>query len=46
MPCYLETGTDLNLEIHGKQGYRLLGSHDLPVGKSKLHCMVRQPPQA
>lgn len=41
LPCYLETATAKNVEIHQKNGYQLLSSFDLPDSDVKIYCMRR-----
>lgn len=42
VPCYLDTITDLDVEIHSKYGYEVKGSFVLPDGKYKNYGMLRQ----
>jgi GNAT superfamily N-acetyltransferase len=41
LPCYLETMTETNVQIHGSQGYVLRNTIQVPASDLKLYLMVR-----
>jgi len=42
VPCYLETATDLNIQVHGHQGYEVLNTHQMPGANFQMICMLRK----
>ena len=42
VPCYLETFTRINIDIHGHNGYRVLEKLQMPGTDLNLTCMLRE----
>jgi len=41
LPCYLETATEENVIIHGKQGYNVNSTINIPDSEIKIYCMSK-----
>jgi GNAT superfamily N-acetyltransferase len=45
LPCYLETGKEVNVRFYGRRGFEVVAEGDLPGGGPPYWCM-RRPPAA
>jgi len=43
LPCYLETGTEIDVRFYRKHGFEVLTEGDLPLGGPRYWTMLREP---